>query len=716
MDKSSGGAEVVPEYPSVNSDLFDVLDKPGKLESEASFHLLSNTKTKAKIETEQEFRSFFDGNVNALRKRVTVAQELNRCCAALKTGIRKCPVATLNFIPLISTMRNYQKAFLVKDFNAGLAEGIMSIPQSLSYAMLANLPPVYGLYNASVFPLVYAFFGTCREISTGVSAIESLITAEGVGEVIGWIGNPDDGTDPAKFQAKLRVTTSLCIIVGIFQFVMRFFKLGALSSLLADPVLSGFNSACAFLIGTSQLKHLFGFKLMESNYTPVIWYDALANIKNWNFTALIMGIIGIGFLVFMKLVNERHFQKFPLPAPLLLVILGIIITRFGKLYAAPFNVKILRTVPDGPPTFGLPSFEDASFGQLIKPGLTLALMTYIIAISMSKNMGNLGDYQVDADQELVAMGSCNIVGAFFHCFPNACSLARTAIVKSNDARSPLHNFVYAGLVLLTLAVLTPLLYYLPKCLLASIILQGVAKMIAFHDAKIYWMSHKADFLLWCVSFFITTVFGAIYGVAASIIVSLIWLLKKVAHPTTAILGQVPGTEVYINAKKFKIAQTFQGLHIFRFDAPLHFANKDYFEANIKKLAMKPGTHTIIIDCSSMPDLDSSAVRMLLSLVKKLDTMGVVIMFANWKRQQRDFLDSSGLFDVITPSHVFFNLHDAVEFVLKNEKLLAGDVEDPSAEERKDHADIDDLFGEAKENHDTLFQEQDDLKVIQTAHV
>jgi len=267
----------------------------------------------------------------------------------------------------------------------------------------------------------------------------------------------------------------------------------------------------------------------------------------------------------------------------------------------------------------------------------------------------------------VAMAAMNVVGSFFKCFPAAASLSRTSVTNSLGVRTTAHNGFYSVVILLTLVAITPVLYYLPKAMLASVVLFGVFKMIAFGEAVRLFKANRPDFLLWMVSFLVTLLMGAIFGILTSVAVSIVWLLKSQSMPSTAVLGRLPGTLVYRNVARFPIAEKYPGIEILRFDAPLHFANKDFFEAKVRALAKPETTHVIIIDASSINALDSSAVRTLLSMVKKLQTQSKTVLFANWKGPQRDFLDHSGFHEVVPAETCFLSLHDAVLYARQHQR-------------------------------------------------
>ncbi|CAM9508929.1 unnamed protein product [Chrysoparadoxa australica] len=589
----------------------------------------------------------------------------------------------LEKLPLLDTVRTYKKEYLGPDLGGGLAEGIMSIPMGMSYALLANIPAVYGLYTGFMPPLIYLILGTCHQLSLGVSAIESLLVAEGVAGVIGWVGDSvNEATTQADIDAKVQLTIAFTMAVGLWHLVMRILGIGLVATLLADPVLSGFSTASAFLIVTSQLKNLTGVNLYSGSIVPFTWIDTIKSIPKFNVTAITMGSLGILGLWLMRKANRRWLPQAPLPIQLLVVIVATAATYLLGLDKEPFNLEVLGVVPAGLPRPTMPTIPMVNgmrmsdiIGPLIIQSLIVAVMTYIITISIGKVMGNKNSFKVDPNQELVAMGTANVVGSMMLCYAASGSLSRTSVVDSVGTKTRMHAILSVFIIVLTLLLITPLLYYLPKAILASVVVFGVVRMFDFGEAKRLYHLHKPDFLLWNISFWVTFMAGAIIGIAVSVVSSLIWLLMKSSRPYCAILGRLPGTDVYRNVKRFAMAKELPGVRIMRFDASLHFANKDYFQERLKLLELPSGgnlgpatprrqeawvpIHTIIVDASAINDLDASAIRMLIEVAAAYNERKVTLCFANWKGPQRDLLDISGFYEQCPRENIFLSLHDAV---------------------------------------------------------
>ncbi|CEM08049.1 unnamed protein product [Vitrella brassicaformis CCMP3155] len=605
--------------------------------------------------------------LQTLEEKPTPTKPHHYVAECAKESIKEVTVE--RFLPILGFVTKYKAGFLGDDITAGIAEGIMAIPMGMSYSLLANMPPVYGLYNQLFLPLIYMLFGTFHHASIGTSAIESILCAEAVAHVIGW---------DAPLTERIPVTISLSVCVGASHMVLRLMRVGMVADFLADPVLSGFTTGAAFLIGTSQLKDLFGFPVPRTDFEVEQWWHILTNIPQTNWTAFTMCVSGLIILFLVKWINGRYFKKFPLPGQLIVMVLFTFLTWLFKLNEAPFNLRILHEIPQGFPVPDVPHFK-AHFLQLFQQAIPLAVMFYIIHISVAKTVGKKHGYRIDSEQELLAYGMTNLVGSMFQCFPAANAVSRVGVVSSVGAKTILHTLPNVAVVALTLSLITPLLYYLPYAALASVVFFGTYGMINFQEGRRLWKFKNPDFYLWAACFLVTATLGAMEGIIVAVVLSLLWLLKKSARPNATILGRLPGTSSYQEIERFPTAREIPGVKIFRFDADLNFSNAEFFESKLLTMIKPTGsksdrrppkdeeeggdgdvaTHTVIIDCSGINSLDATSMGMLERLAKWFQDQKMDLLFANWKGPMRDFLDRAEFFKVVPADHCFLSLHDAV---------------------------------------------------------
>ncbi len=344
-------------------------------------------------------------------------------------------------IPILDWLPNYKNEWLKGDLGAGLTVGIMLIPQGIAYAMIAGLPPIYGLYTAMIPQIVYAIFGTSRQLAVGPAAMDSLIVASGVA-TLAQIGT----------ENFIEFAILLAFMVGFLQVVFGFFKLGFLVNFLSRPVISGFTSAAALIIGLNQLKHLFGVEIMRDNKIQALVIEVFKHLKEINWITLAIGISSIFILIFLKRLKSK------IPAALVVVVLGILLVRVFHL--EQYGVQILGEIPRGLPDFIVPKFEKHTLIDLLPIALTLSFIAFLEAISVAKAMEikQTDTNKVKPNQELVAIGLGNIVGSFFQAYPSTGGLARTAVNSQAGAKTPLAAIISSLIVGLTLLFLTPVFF------------------------------------------------------------------------------------------------------------------------------------------------------------------------------------------------------------------------------------------------------------------
>ena len=547
--------------------------------------------------------------------------------------------------PILDWLPNYKKEFFKNDLGAGLAVGIMLIPQGIAYAMIAGLPPIYGLYTAMIPQMVYAVFGTSRQLSVGPVAMDSLIVASGVATLA------EIGTEHFIEFAIL-----LAFMMGVLQVLFGIFKLGFLVNFLSRPVISGFTSAAALIIALSQLKHLMGVDIQRNNKIHGLVFDALEHLKDINFITLAIGIISVLILVFFK-----RFSKI-IPAALVVVVLGIVLVKFLNL--DQIGVKIVGDIPSGLPNFVVPSFEKQTLINLFPIALTLSFIGFLEAISVAKAVElKHNDYKVIPNQELIALGMGNIVGSFFQTYPATGGFSRTAVNNQAGAKTPMASIISGTVVGLTLLFFTPLFYYLPEAVLAAIIIVAVFGLLDFTVPKQLLKYSKRELVILNVTLLITATVGIKEGIFVGVILSLGMLIYTTTKPHIAILGRIPDTHFYRNIKRFEgLLITSEEILIVRFDAQLFFANVQYFKDKLETSVAGKGKKLklIIIDGESINSIDSSGVYMLNDVITKYRRLNVDIAFTGMKGPVRDVLEKSGIIKKIGYQNCFLSIQEAVD--------------------------------------------------------
>ncbi len=546
------------------------------------------------------------------------------------------------FVPALTWVPAYDRTHLTGDIVAGLTVAVMLIPQGMAYAMLAGLPPIVGLY-ASVFPLLaYALFGTSRQLAVGPVAMDSLLVALGVGAIA-----------EAGSAAYIALAVLLAGMVGVFQVSMGVLRLGRLVSFLSHPVISGFTSAAAIIIGLSQLKHLLGVDIPRSPHLHELLFAAGQRIGETHLITLGIGVGAILVLVGLKRWNKR------IPGALVVVTLGTLAT-----WALGLNeqgVRIVGDVPQGLPSPALPAISAADVLELLPTALTIALVAFMEAISVAKALARRHRYEVDANQELIGLGAANLVGFLFGGYPVTGGFSRSAVNDQAGAKTGLAGAITAGVIAISLLFLTDLFHYLPTAVLAAIVMTAVFGLVDVGELVHVWKVKRADAALLVLTFVVTLFVGIKEGIGAGVLASLALFVHRSTRPHTAVLGRIPGTRVYRNVANYPEAIEQPGVKIWRFDASFYFANADFFRDQIDGLLVRDeAVSAIVLDASGINDLDASGEATLHEIHARLGAADIRFLIAGVKGPVERVMRRGGLVDLIGEECFFFDLQDAVE--------------------------------------------------------
>lgn len=445
----------------------------------------------------------------------------------------------------------------------------------------------------------------------------------------------------------------------MIQLVLGVLKMGFLVNFLSKPVISGFTSAAALIIGFSQLKHLLGTNLERSNEVYGLLQHITYLFDQINWYTLGIGAIAILILKILKKANRK------IPAALIVVALGIALVYLFKL--DNLGVKIVEDIPDGLPTFGIPTMDFSRIGELLPMALTLSLIAFMEAISVAKAIEvNHKEYEIDSNQELIALGTANIIGSLFQSYPTTGGLSRTAVNDQSGAKTGVAALISAFIVGLTLLFLTPVFYFLPNAILAAIIMVAVFGLIDINYPIKLYKNRKDEFFLLMITFLITLMVGIKEGILLGVLISLLLLVYRTSKPHMAVLGKIKDTNYFKNVTRFTDdVEQNKKVVVIRFDSQLYFGNKDYFKRELLKTIdsnpIKP--EAIIIKAEPINYIDSSAVFMLENLIEELKEQGIKVMFSNVIGPTRDIIKKSELLEKIGKEHFFVNTIDAYHFAL-----------------------------------------------------
>ena len=554
-------------------------------------------------------------------------------------------------IPILEWLPNYNSSRLKGDFIAGITVSIILIPQGIAYALIAGLPPIYGLYCALVPQLVYAIFGSSRQVAIGPVAMDSLIVATGVSTLA-----------LAGSDSYIAIAILLALMVGSIQFLLGVFRLGFIVNFLSKPVISGFTSAVALTIGINQFRNLFGVDFVQSDQIQYVLEDIWFNIIDFNLQTTVIGLISVGVIILLRKINKK------IPNALLVVVVGILTIRyFGEKFS---DVAIVKDIPSGLPSFSFPEIDISQMKELLPIALTLVMVGYLETISIGKSLeAKQDEYKLRPNQELIALGLSNIIGSWFKAYPSTSSFSRSAINQESGATTGMASLVSVVIVLLTLLFLTPLFYHLPKTVLAAIIIVAVFGLVNIKEAIFLWKANNLDFWLLVITFFSTLLFGIEYGIMIGVGLSLIILIFRTSRPYVAELGKVPESDFYRNRERFNEVILDEEVLVFRFDAQLFYANSSYFIETLELMVEKKGPRLklIVLDAESINRVDSTGVEMLKERIRFYNKKGVLFYFAGVKGPVRDHLFRGKILDLITLDHFYMRVNGAVNYYKTGEK-------------------------------------------------
>lgn len=555
------------------------------------------------------------------------------------------------FIPILDWLPKYSLSFLKGDVFAGLTVGIILIPQGIAYALIAGLPPIYGLYTALIPQIIYTIFGTSRQLATGPIAIDSLIIAAGISAIA--------SVTPDQY---ISVVFALTLMTGCIQVIVGFFRLGFIVNFLSKPVLTGFVTAAALIIGFNQFKGLLKLDIERTNQIQNLIYDLISNVRFIHLKSLLIGAISILVIYSLRKVNRR------IPGPLIVVVLGILAMKFFSPSLA--GVDIVKEIPKGLPEFSIPNLNYELFYQLIPLALTLSFTGFLQAISIAKALEEDAlSPTVRPNQELIALGMSNIVGSSLSAYTSSGSFARSALNKEVGAKTPMANAFAALFIAVTLLFLTPVFYYLPTTVLAAIIIVAVFSLIKLEEIKFLWFTDRKDFAMMLVTFVVTLTIGVKEGIIVGVLVSVFMVIFDSSKPHMAVLGRVPTAgNFYRNIARFDDVKEYPELLIVRFDARLYFANASYFQEQIHFFAQKKGAHlkAIILDAEVINNIDSTGVAVLKDIKDHYAQRNISLFITNVKGPVRDVMAKSGLTEKVGAEYFFMSIQEAVDFYFLEE--------------------------------------------------
>uniref|UniRef100_A0A8C2KYC3 Solute carrier family 26 member 6 n=1 Tax=Cyprinus carpio TaxID=7962 RepID=A0A8C2KYC3_CYPCA len=495
----------------------------------------------------------------------------------------------LSFVPLLTWLPRYPfRENAIGDLISGISVGIMHLPQGMAYALLAAVPPVFGLYSSFYPILIYFIFGTSKHISVGTYAVMSVM----IGSVTERLAPDSDfmipGNDTnstsldivSRDAERVKIAATVTFLSGIFQLLLGLVRFGFVVTYLSEPLVRAYTTAAAIHVIVSQLKYSFGINPQRYSGPLSLIYTIIedcALLGQTNIGTLVVSIVTIIGLVAAKELSALAARKIPIPIPVeLITIIIATVVSWQMDLKTEYGVEVVGKIPSGLQAPVAPAVS--LLGSMVGDAFALAVVGYGIAISLGRIFALKYAYKVDSNQELIALGLSNSIGGLFNCFAISCSMSRSMVQVSTGGKSQVAGAISALVILVILLKIGELFEELPKAVLAAIIyvnLQGMMKQ--FGDIRSLWRTNKVDMVVWVMTLILTVLFNPDMGLAASIAFSILTVVFRTQLPKYSILGQVPGTDIY------KPVKEIPGIMIFHSSATLYFANAEmYIDALYEK--------------------------------------------------------------------------------------------------------------------------------------
>ncbi|XP_038555598.1 LOW QUALITY PROTEIN: sulfate transporter [Micropterus salmoides] len=682
-----------------------------------------------------------------------VSHRLKKHCLCTQ---KKAKSKILGFAPILKWLPRYQlRKWLLGDVMSGLIVGILLVPQSIAYSLLASQEPIYGLYTAFFSSIIYAILGTSKHISVGIFGVLCLLVGQVVDRelalagyltetssisgnnsaiVLAGQGNNSVGGGCDRSCYAIKVGATVTFTAGIYQVLMGIFQVGFVSVYLSDSLLSGFATGASLTILSSQLKYLLGLQIPRPQGWFTLFktcYSLLNNLGNTNMCDLVTSLVCLLILIPTKELNDRFKAKLkaPIPFELFVVIIATLASHFGH-FNSDYGSSVAGDIPTGflPPQLPMWSL----IPSVAVDAFSIAIVGFVITVSLSEMFAKKHGYAVDANQEMYAIGFCNILPSFFRCFTTSAALTKTLVKESTGCQTQMSGLVSALVLLLVLLVIAPLFYSLQKCVLAVIIVVNLRGALQkFTDIPRMWRVNHVDASIWVITMATTALVNTELGLLVGVLVSAFCVLGRTQQAQVLELGRATSREHYEDLSSYHGLQTHSGVTVFRYQAPIYYANQSLFKKSLYRCAgfdpvkektrrikfkkknklqgevpnmkseekehagkddevdsgatitlmlnKKYSLRSLVIDCSAILFLDTAGVNALKEVSKDFGELGIKVVLAQCNATVLDDLERGGYCpdkkgcDGGENKMTFFTIADAVRYV-QSLSALNGDYD------------------------------------------
>ncbi|KFV10650.1 Sulfate transporter, partial [Pterocles gutturalis] len=602
--------------------------------------------------------------------------------------------------PVLEWLPHYNvKTQLLGDVISGLLVGVVAIPQSISYSLLASQDPIYGIYTNFFCNIIYVAMATSHHNSVGSFGVLCLMIGQSVNQHLQLAGYSDDSTGSSlvgnstsssngtagcdRSCYAITVALSLSFLVGLYQILLGVLQLGFVAVYLSEPLLSGFVTGSSLTIITSQMKYLLGLKIPRHEGVGsfiLTWIDLFRYIQNTNICDLVTSLVSLAVIVPVKELNDRYKEKMkaPFPIELLVVIVATVISHYCN-FGERYKSAVCGDIPTG---FRKPTLPDINlFSSLAVDALPIAIIGFAMTVSLAEIFGKKHGYAVRANQEMIAIGMCNLIPSFFYCFASSAALTKTLLKESTGTQTQVSGLVTSLVLLLVLLWIAPLFYSLQTSILGVVTIVNLrGGLRKFRDTPRMWQISKLDTVVWWTTMLCSTLITTEIGLLVGVCFALLCIIFRTQRPRATLLGKVSDTEIYEDQSSYKQLSSIANIKIFRFESSLYYANKDYFKTALyqktgvnpvllaakhqkveaqanadkgnsksffgtrfdclkpaKKRAERPPAdthlpsvdmHTLILDCGAMQFIDTAGLSALKEIHHDYKEIGVQLLLAN----------------------------------------------------------------------------------------
>jgi SulP family sulfate permease len=574
--------------------------------------------------------------------------------------MKKSRDSALQFIervmPGVSIARVYQRRWLRTDLFAGLTIFAMLVPQGMAYGQLAGVAPVVGLYTAIGALVGYAIFGNSRRLMIGPESSSALLVASAVAPLAA-------GGNNIRFAA---LAALLALLVGVITLVSGLAKFGFLADFVSKPILIGYITGVAFVMIAGQLGKFFGISIASENFFLMIG-ELFTSLGQTHVLTLMVGVLLLAFLIIL--------HRFAPKVPGTIIVVVVMTAISALLQLDKYGVAIVGPIPSGLPQFGLPDLRLADVWSLLPSAVILTLIVFTDAVLTARLFAEKHGERVDANHELIGLGAANILAGGMQGFPVGVSQSRTAVNYTAGGKTQLVGIVAAALLVVFLLWFTWLLQSLPQVVLGAIIIAAAINLIEVKPLYKVYRVRRVEFFLAMVTFVGVLSIGILAGILIAVLLALLVVISRISRPHDAVLGSVEGVDGYQDIEAYSNSETEPGLIVYRFDAPLFFANADYFLSRVRELTETAEfpVEWILIDAEAIIDVDVTAAEALSTLQSDLEGKKIVLAIARASQPLQVMLKRAGLTDRIGLNHFYPTVRTGVQAFLEQHDEFAGET-------------------------------------------